>query len=298
MTDIKIPARVDYSSQPVLTTEQLAEFYGCKPQQIIQNFNNNKEHFEEGVHYFKLEGAVLKDFKSHIENFDTPINKFASVLYLWTKRGAARHAKMLGTPRAWEVYGELEEHYFSGNTGGVPMTNEQIEKLLLNPDAIITICRNWQKDREAKERLLVENGELKLENATLKTENAELQPQATYCKMILNCKDVVSTTTIAKDYGMSAKQLNRLLHEFGVQFKQSGIWFPYQQYASLGWTQTKTHNYINDGDVHAKVHMYWTQEGRLGLYELLKQKGYLPLIEQHEREDEETPDNAEQLLWV
>lgn len=298
MTDIKIPARVDYSSQPVLTTEQLAEFYGCKHQQIIQNFNNNKEHFEEGVHYFKLEGAVLKDFKSHIENFDTPINKFASVLYLWTKRGAARHAKMLGTPRAWEVYGELEEHYFSSNTGGVPMTVEAAKAIFSDPNSIITICENWKRDRDEKERLQAENGELKETVATQKTQIAEMEPRATYCKLILNCPDTVSISKIAKDYGMSAIEMNKLLHELGVQYRQGKIWLPYQKYAQLGWTQTKTHNYINDGEFHAKVHTYWTQEGRLGLYELLKQKGYLPLIEQHEREDEETPDNAEQLLWL
>ena len=113
MEDVTIPARVDYRDQPVLTTEQLAKFYECDKMQIIQNFNNNKDRFTEGIHYFKLEGAALKAFKSQIENFDMPISKFAATLYLWTKQGAFHHAKMLNTEKAWEVYELLEENYFN-----------------------------------------------------------------------------------------------------------------------------------------------------------------------------------------
>ena len=109
----KAPAPVAWSNEPIMTTAQLAEYYDCEPRQIKQNFNNNAERFEEGKHYFKLEGELLKMFKaSLVENFDLPVNKFAPTLYLWTRRGAARHAKMLTTEKAWEVYEKLEEFYF------------------------------------------------------------------------------------------------------------------------------------------------------------------------------------------
>ncbi|HZK28546.1 MAG TPA: phage regulatory protein/antirepressor Ant [Thermoclostridium sp.] len=108
----------------------------------------------------------------------------------------------------------------------------------------------------------------------------ELQPKATYYDLILNCKDLLSTTKIAKDYGKSAVWLNTLLHELGVQFKQSDIWLLYQKYADKGYTSTKTHTYNkDDGTYGAKVHTYWTQKGRLFIYSLLKSNGYLPLIE-------------------
>lgn len=126
---------------------------------------------------------------------------------------------------------------------------------------------------------------------SLKTEVAvkdqviqELQPKATYYDLILNCKDLLSTTKIAKDYGKSAVWLNNLLHELGVQFKQGDIWLLYQKYADKGYTSTKTHTYNKDDGTHgAKVHTYWTQKGRLFIYELLRLNGYLPLIELEEQ---------------
>lgn len=108
----------------------------------------------------------------------------------------------------------------------------------------------------------------------------ELQPKATYYDLILNCKDLLATTKIAKDYGKSAVWLNNLLHELGIQFKQSDIWLLYQKHADKGYTSTKTHTYNkDDGTYGAKVHTYWTQKGRLFIYSLLKENGYLPLIE-------------------
>ena len=103
---------VDYNGVRVLTTEQLAQAYKCEPQQIKQNFNNNLDHFVEGKHYFKLESEALHSFKNKVENIDL-VGKNARILYLWTRRGASRHCKMLGTEKAWEMYDNLEENYFN-----------------------------------------------------------------------------------------------------------------------------------------------------------------------------------------
>lgn len=103
---------VDYNGVRVLTTEQLAAAYECEPSNIKKNFNSNKDHFKEGRHYFKLEGEDLKSFKNEVTNSDL-VGKNASCLYLWTRRGASRHCKMLGTEKAWEMYDNLEENYFN-----------------------------------------------------------------------------------------------------------------------------------------------------------------------------------------
>ena len=105
-------AVVEYNNERVLTTEQVGEGFECEPKQIKQNFNNNKERFVEGKHFYKLEGEELRSFKHSVENFDL-VGKNANILYLWTKRGVARHSKMLGTDRAWDMFDQLEETYFT-----------------------------------------------------------------------------------------------------------------------------------------------------------------------------------------
>ena len=116
---------LEHNSIRVMTTEQLAEAYGCGAIHIQQNFKNNRERFVEGKHYFKLEGADLKAFKDSLENIESVVGSRAPSLILWTKQGAARHSKMLGTERAWDVFDELEESYFN------PMKNMTPEEFLL-----------------------------------------------------------------------------------------------------------------------------------------------------------------------
>ena len=116
---------LEHNSIRVMTTEQLAEAYGCRAIHIHQNFKNNRERFVEGKHYFKLEGADLKAFKDSLENIESVVGSRAPSLILWTKQGAARHSKMLGTEQAWDVFDELEESYFN------PMRNMTPEEFLL-----------------------------------------------------------------------------------------------------------------------------------------------------------------------
>lgn len=116
---------LEHNSIRVMTTKQLAEAYGCRAIHIQQNFKNNRERFGEGKHYFKLEGADLKAFKDSLENIESVVGSRAPSLILWTKQGAARHSKMLGTEQAWNVFDELEESYFN------PMRNMTPEEFLL-----------------------------------------------------------------------------------------------------------------------------------------------------------------------
>ncbi|WP_151834581.1 ORF6N domain-containing protein [Acinetobacter junii] len=105
---------INFKSVPVLTTEQLSNFYGTEPVRIRQNHHENKGRFVEGKHFFKIVGQELKDFVSSLKllaNFPAISNKTRSLI-LWTERGAARHAKMLDTDQAWEVFEQLEDCYF------------------------------------------------------------------------------------------------------------------------------------------------------------------------------------------
>lgn len=111
----------------------------------------------------------------------------------------------------------------------------------------------------------------------------EMKPKASYYDVILNCKGLLATSVIAKDYGWSAIRLNEYLHKKGIQFKQGKTWLLYQKYATEGYASTKTHEHLgNDGTNHANVHTYWTQKGRRFIYDLLKNDGIVPLIERDE----------------
>lgn len=147
------------------------------------------------------------------------------------------------------------------------------EELISNPDIAIAAFQALKEERE-KNRKLADT--VAVQNQQI----AELQPKASYYDVVLNCKDLLSITEIAKDYGKSAKWLNNYLHENKVQYKQGNIWLLYQNHAEKGYTNTKTQTFNgNDGNVHTKVHTYWTQKGRLFIYDLLKPKGIVPIIE-------------------
>lgn len=104
--------RIEYNGQLVLTYAQLAEFYETTVNNLQANFRNNRDRFIEGKHFFKLEGDALATFKNELKNFQVVTPKI-NTLYLWTKRGCARHCKSVGTDVAWEVYEALEDTYFA-----------------------------------------------------------------------------------------------------------------------------------------------------------------------------------------
>ena len=137
------------------------------------------------------------------------------------------------------------------------------------------------KDLPAALRMAAEIAEkaqaLQIENTQQKQIINEMRPKASYYDLILQNNTLMSVTQIAKDYGMSAKKMNSLLHDLGVQYKKGGIWFLYEKYQCYGYTQSKT---FSTADSENRFHTYWTQKGRLFIYHLLKGKGVLPVIEQ------------------
>ena len=147
-----------------------------------------------------------------------------------------------------------------------------IDDLIANPDLGIAALNALKEEREKNKKLE--------ESVAVKTQQiSEMITKASYYDVVLNCKDLVSISTIAKDYGWSAKKMNKTLHEKGIQFKQRETWLLYQKYAEKGYTSTKTHTYLDSEGQHTKVHTYWTQKGRLFIYDLLKKDGIYPNIE-------------------
>lgn len=104
---------VSHAGGRVVTTALLAKLYGTDDNNLIQNYQRNSGRFVAGKHFHKLEGAELKAFKNYMtESQVVQVAKNTRQIILWTERGAARHAKMLDTDEAWEVFERLEDSYF------------------------------------------------------------------------------------------------------------------------------------------------------------------------------------------
>ena len=142
-----------------------------------------------------------------------------------------------------------------------------IDEILENPDLAIAALTQLKEERERRKQLIQ------------RQQIAELLPKARYYDLILQNKNTVPITQIAKDYGMSGRKFNELLHELGVQYKFRKTWLLYQQYAECGYTQSRTYAIDENRSV---MHTYWTQKGRVFLYDLLKSEGTLPVIEQED----------------
>lgn len=108
---MQLPETIEIEGIKVLTTKQIAEAYGVKPDIIGYNFRYNKERYAEGKHYIMLEGQVLREFKATNVEIQRSLLKI-SKLYLWTEKGALLHAKSLNTDKAWQVYDYLVDFYF------------------------------------------------------------------------------------------------------------------------------------------------------------------------------------------
>lgn len=221
-----------------------------------------------------------KAIRDHVDDEDKTVNPAFTVngtqgvlinesgfisLVLSSKMPKAKEYKRWVTS---EVLPSIRKH-------GVYATDDFLKKSISDPEYAISILQALKKEREEKEGLLEEN-------AVQKQLISELQPEATYCKIVLRCQDAIPITVIAKDYGWTPNQMNNFLRDHGVQYKRGKHWYLKDKYARKGYTKSETTVYLKDGIEHSNIFMKWTQEGRLFIYNLLAQDGIYPLVE---RED-------------
>lgn len=258
--ELQIYKNAEFGSVRTTTIGGQPYFVGKDVAEILGYSNTRKALLDHVDEEDKTDGVKIRD---SIGRDQTPVLINESGLYsliLSSKMPNARRFKRWVTS---DILPAIRKY-------GVYATDE----LIANPDLAIAAFTALKEERE-KNRLLEQTA------AVQKQQIAEMKPKASYYDVVLNCKDLISTSAIAKDYGKSAIWMNRCLHEKGVQFKQGDIWLLYQKHAEKGYTSTKTHSYPgNDGTIHTKPHTYWTQKGRLFVYELLKADGILPTMEQ------------------
>lgn len=143
---------------------------------------------------------------------------------------------------------------------GAYMTPDTIERVLTDPDTIIKLATELKTERE-KRRLA-------------ESDNARLSPLAEYTEKVLHTGNLLTTTQIAKDYGMSCANFNKLLSGLKIQYKVGGQWVLYAQYAGNGYTKDCTALY--DNDKQSNTYTKWTPAGRKFLFEKLKDNGIYP----------------------
>ena len=161
------------------------------------------------------------------------------------------------------------------------------EKKAKNPLESITrkdLAKMLLESEEEKERLLmitqdqgkliqVAQSKINQQHEIIEIKNDEIKqllPDAEYARETLKSISTFTATQIAKELGMSAKALNKKLHDMGVQYFQSGQWLLYAKYQDKGYTETSTYSETIDGITKSYHLTVWTEKGRRFIFELLK----------------------------
>lgn len=248
----------DIVRKETMTSLEIAEVIGMRHADVMRSIRN----MEEAWAKVSERNFALSSYKQSQPNGgykDVPcyvLNK-TECLYVATKFNDEARAKLV---LRWE---ELER-------------KEQYQVPQSFAEALMLAAKQQEKIEQQQLALESKNEEIIQLSATI----TEMQPKVSYVDTILSSKETVTTTQIAQDYGLSAKALNVLLRNFGVQHKVGGQWILYSKYLPCGYVQSETVSITHrDGSAGSVMHTKWTQKGRLFLYDELKKHGILPLIE-------------------
>lgn len=154
---------------------------------------------------------------------------------------------------------------------GVYVTDQKAVDIATNPNALGQFLQDLADQVKS----------LETKNEALEVELKETKPKAEYYDLMLANKGLITTNSIAKNYGMSAQAFNRLLNKLKVIYKQGKTWLPYAKYQTNNYVQLEPFSFVNSsGHDDVKMTTKWTMKGHIFLYELLKKNDILPLIEQ------------------
>lgn len=162
---------------------------------------------------------------------------------------------------------------------GMTATQPTLEQMINNPDLVISLANQLKQERKEKERLQAENSqkqiiiERKDEEISMKDDTIKvLAPKGKCYDEIMSSEGLVTTNMIAAFLGVSAIKLNKLLCEWGVQYRQSSVYFLTAKYRSKGFTRHVPYPYMDNGVQKSREHMYWTESGRKFVIELFNTK--------------------------
>nr|WP_297003659.1 phage regulatory protein/antirepressor Ant [Prevotella sp.] len=247
-----------------MTSLQIAEITGRRHTDVMRAIRNMEPAWEK-VSERKFALAEYQDEQGKPRPCFS-LNK-EECLYIATKFNDEARAKLI---KRWK---ELEEQ----SKPSVPQNYLEALKSLV-------------KTEEEKQQLALQNKRQQATILTISKENTklgnkiiEMLPKVSYYDQILQSDATMTITQIAQDYGMSAIKLNLLLSDMRIQHKVRGQWILYEQFLHGGYVHSRAIDIIrSDGRHDVKYNTEWTTKGRIFLYEALKAKGILPLIEKED----------------
>lgn len=260
------------SNQPLTNSKLVAEVFGKEHRNVVRDIKN------------LIEGGVLKNEQTPMFEETTYINeqnKQSYPMFIMNQDGFTLLAMGFNGKKAMEFKLKYIEAFNA--------MKRQIEQSKPSvPQNYLEALKSLVKSEEEKQQLALENKQQQATILTISKENMELGnkitemlPKVSYYDKILQSNATMIITQIAQDYGMSAVRMNKELESMRIQHKVRGQWILYGQFLKGGYVHSRAVDIIRkDGQHDVKYNTEWTTKGRIFLYESLKAKGILPLIEQ------------------
>lgn len=259
-------------NQPLTNSLLVAETFGKEHRNVLRDIKN------------LIEGGVLKNEQTPMFEETTYMseqNKQSYPLYVMNQDGFTLLAMGFNGKKAMEFKLKYIEAFNA--------MKKQIEQSKPSvPKNYLEALKSLVKAEEEKQQLALENKQkdetiitISKANVELGNKITEMLPKVSYYDRILQSNATMTITQIAQDYGMSAIAMNKELESMRIQHKERGQWILYAQFLKGGYVHSRAVDIIRkDGRHDVKYNTEWTTKGRIFLYEALKGKGILPLIEQ------------------
>lgn len=192
--------------------------------------------------------------------------------------------------RKWvtsEVLPSIRKH-------GAYMTDQALQRAIAEPDFLISLATQIKRERELREiaetKMLQQRseivhleGRIEHQQIEIETKNQEISYLSSTVEHLRSYEEYVNGSPdkefinqIAQDFGMTAIQFNKMLHQFKIQYKCNGQSLLYAPYRDAGYVTTAR---IPIGENRFRDCTAWTRRGRMFLYHFLKQQGILPVME-------------------
>lgn len=251
--------------QKCILAKTIAEIHGVLLYKINELINNNLDEFELGVDILDLKTYPLQGYVLENGLLTNAQWGNAKNIYLLSEQGYFALVMLMKTEKSKEIRRQLRKEYF--NMRKVIQSDKQLKAQLL-----LQVYNGGMESIEASKQLI------SIEKKTLINKIEEQKPKVDYCEKVLNAENqkVYTITEIAKKYDMTGKELNQILYNEGIQFKNNGTWLLYSQHTGKGYVQHFTKVKVENGNERTIYeHMKWTQKGRMMIHELLKECRYI-----------------------